>query len=258
MKVKRDIWREYLRAKQDQSPDVPVWKQKFSKVKGSVQREIRTLKNEWWSQKTETIQAAAVRHDSKAVYKHLRFLNDDRDYQIKTVSVKDKDGRLLATEQESLNRWKEHFEELFTQKSDLKLDIIDQVVEQPTQDWLGVMPSLEETKRALRLPCGKTCGKDGILGEMLLPSGLTEQVHQLFQLIWETKDPVLDWRDALVIPVPKKGDTTICDNNRSIFLLSIPGKAFARLILQRIQTYIESILPESQCGFSALAADVST
>ncbi|XP_063590370.1 uncharacterized protein LOC134767242 [Penaeus indicus] len=40
-----------------------------------------------------------------------------------------------------------------------------------------------------------------------------------------------------------------CDNSRSISLLSIVGKAFARVDLGRLQLLAEHVYPEAQCGF---------
>ena len=39
-----------------------------------------------------------------------------------------------------------------------------------------------------------------------------------------------DSRDALIVPVPKKGDLRSCDNWRGISLLDVVGKIFARII----------------------------
>ena len=48
----------------------------------------------------------------------------------------------------------------------------------------------------------------------------------------------------------KKDDRTDCGNNRGIFLLSIAGKIFARILLNRLSTHITpAVVPETQCGF---------
>ena len=46
---------------------------------------------------------------------------------------------------------------------------------------------------------------------------------------------VRDWQDALVVPIPKKGDLRCCDNWRGISLLDVVGK-----ILGRIECFLES------------------
>ena len=48
----------------------------------------------------------------------------------------------------------------------------------------------------------------------------------------------------------KKGNKTDCSNYRGITLLSIAGKAIARILLDRIVKHVANdFLPESQCGF---------
>ena len=58
-----------------------------------------------------------------------------------------------------------------------------------------------------------------------------------------------DWTDAVLIPIPKKGDLSNCDNWRGISLLDVVGKVVARILQDRLQQLAEEELPESQCGF---------
>ena len=57
-------------------------------------------------------------------------------------------------------------------------------------------------------------------------------------------------RDANIIALYKnKGSRSDCNNHKGISLLGITGKAFARVILPRLQKLAERVYPESQCGF---------
>lgn len=58
-----------------------------------------------------------------------------------------------------------------------------------------------------------------------------------------------DLRDAIMIPLFKKGDRTVCGNYRGISLLSSVGKLFAKIVLGRLGRLAEEVLPETQCGF---------
>ncbi len=58
-----------------------------------------------------------------------------------------------------------------------------------------------------------------------------------------------DWKNAEIVPIPKKGDLMQCDNWRGISLLDVAGKLFARIIKERLDVIAEHVLPESQCGF---------
>ena len=54
---------------------------------------------------------------------------------------------------------------------------------------------------------------------------------------------VKDWKDATILPIPKKGNLQVCDNWRGISLLDVVGKLFARVIQERLQVIAEEILP---------------
>ena len=57
-----------------------------------------------------------------------------------------------------------------------------------------------------------------------------------------------EWVKAILVPVYKK-DRKIYDNYHGKFLLSVPGKVLSLLLLNRLETIIDSQLMESQCGF---------
>ena len=48
---------------------------------------------------------------------------------------------------------------------------------------------------------------------------------------------------------PKEGNLKDCKNWRGITLLSIPGKVFNRILLERMKTEVDRLLREEQVGF---------
>ena len=66
----------------------------------------------------------------------------------------------------------------------------------------------------------------------------------LMSAVWEDKCVPQEWADAILVPIPKKGNLHCCDNWRGIALLDVVGKLAARIIQNRLRE-----LPESQCGF---------
>ena len=76
-----------------------------------------------------------------------------------------------------------------------------------------------------------------------------EMLVELVRDVWEEGCVPADWSDAVLIPFPKKGDLSDCDNWRGISLLEVVGKVVARVIQGRPQKLAEDELPESQCGF---------
>ena len=58
-------------------------------------------------------------------------------------------------------------------------------------------------------------------------------------------------RDSKIISVQNKGDRSDCNNYRGISLLDAVGKAFARVVLNRLRLLAERIYPKAQCDFRA-------
>jgi len=56
-----------------------------------------------------------------------------------------------------------------------------------------------------------------------------------------------DWRDAILVPIPKKC-LSLWLLERSLFIES-SWKVVARGIQERLQNLAEDVSPESQCGF---------
>ena len=94
---------------------------------------------------------------------------------------------------------------------------------------------------------------DGITAEILKNGGekMIDHLKQVIQSVWESEVPQ-DWRDVMLVSLYKKGSKSGCSNFRGISLLSIVGKLFSRIILNRLfRTIVNEILPKPQCGFRA-------
>ena len=113
-------------------------------------------------------------------------------------------------------------------------------------------PTLEEIWEALSsVNSGKAAGENGLLPELLkcCDVDLMKYVHDLFVVVWKEEEVPKEWRDALLVPVPKKGDLTKCDNWRGSSLLDIMGKLFGKVLQKRLQELAEELLSDLQCGF---------
>ena len=53
--------------------------------------------------------------------------------------------------------------------------------------------------------------------------------------MWRERRVPSDWYDAVLVPIPKKGDLSKCDNWRGIALLDVVGKVVARVLQERLQ-----------------------
>ena len=60
----------------------------------------------------------------------------------------------------------------------------------------------------------------------------------------------MDWCGACIVPLYKwKGDKCACSNSRGISLLSVVGKLFGRVLINRVRAGTECAIGEDQCRF---------
>ena len=60
--------------------------------------------------------------------------------------------------------------------------------------------------------------------------------------IWKTGEWLTTWTQSLVITLPKKGNLQLCQNYRTISLISHPSKVMLKIILNRLQPQAEEII----------------
>ncbi|VDP77243.1 unnamed protein product, partial [Schistosoma curassoni] len=132
------------------------------------------------------------------------------------------------------NRCVEHFKELLNRPAPLNPPNIEAA---PTDLPTDVgSTTIEEISMAIRqIKSGKAAGPDNIPAEALKADD-EEQVPK-------------DWKEGLLIKIPKKGDLSNCDNYRGITLLSMPGKVFNRVLLNRMRDSVDAQPRDQQAGF---------
>lgn len=170
--------------------------------------------------------------------------------------IKNKTGKILKNEEEILERWQEHFEELL-ETQDKNEDNNDTVVPVPyaensneTEDTEEITISeIEDAMKHIRT--GKAAGYDGIKSEQLKYIGEEgiKILHILFNLIWKEKKIPEDWEKAIILPIYKKGDNRVCTNYRGISLLSTTEKLYEKILENRLRQKIENTLEPSQSAF---------
>ena len=159
--------------------------------------------------------------------------------------IKDKNGKILTSREEILERWATFYEDLYDDPN-----ICDPL---PTTGELPI-PSItkEEIVSAMnRLSSGKSPGIDNIYSEFLKAGGdaMVIILHKLFNLILETGKIPSTFKKALIVVLYKKDDRSECKNYRPISLLSHVYKLFMTIIGNRITDDLYSCFPESQAAY---------
>jgi hypothetical protein len=86
-----------------------------------------------------------------------------------------------------------------------------------TAKRLMTEPSLVEVEVAtVKLKSYKSPGTDQIPGKMIKAGGetLCSYIHELISSIWNKEGLPQQWKESIILPIPKKCDKTLCNNCR--------------------------------------------
>ncbi|KAK3557283.1 hypothetical protein QTP70_026274, partial [Hemibagrus guttatus] len=211
----------------------------------------RRLKREVSKAKQKAYDELYTRLDTREGEKDLYRLARQRDRDGKDVQqvrvIKDRDGRVLTSEESVQSRWKEYFEELMNEENEREkrvegVNSVEQKVDKIRKD---------EVRKALkRMKSGKAVGPDDIPVEVwkCLGEAAVEFLTSLFNRVLESERMPEEWRRSVLVPIFKnKGDVQSCSNYRGIKLMSHTMKVWERVVEARLRKVVE--ICEQQYGF---------
>ena len=80
---------------------------------------------------------------------------------------------------------------------------------------------------------------------------MIDVLTEICNRIWRTGEWPTPWTQSLIITLPKKGNLQLCQNYRTISLISHSSKVMLKVILNRLKPQAEEIIAEEQDGFRA-------
>ena len=220
----------------------------YTEAMKDVKRSIRKDRRKYTEDLAREAEQAAGSGNSKRLYELTKQLAGK--FKNTEVPIKNNEGRLLSSEEDQLERWREYFECLLNRPK--PVTTVD--IEEATTD-LDISiekPSILEIKSAIKkLKTGKAAGPDDIPPEILKAdiNTIADILRNIFDQVWESEKFPKDWREGYMVKIPKKGDLHDCNNYRGIMLLSVPGKVLSRIILERLKAAVEPEFREEQAGF---------
>ena len=247
MKVeeKKKAYTEWLQGRSREKYE--RYKAKKREVKHCVAEAKRAANTSWGRKLT-----SAYEENKRKFWKEIKRA---RKSDTKTEeTVKDETGRLLKGS-DARKRWANYFEDLLNVEEEREADIVAVGgVEVPVMGEVNEEEiTREEIVRALKdTKAGKAPGVDGVRAEMMKEGGATvlEWLVRLFNICFISSMVPLDWVHACIVPLYKgKGDVHECGNSRGISLLSVVGKVYGRVLINRIRDRTESVIAEVQGGF---------
>ena len=95
-----------------------------------------------------------------------------------------------------------------------------------------------EVKWALgSITTNKTSGGYGIPVELfeILKDDAVKVLHSICQQMWKTQQWTQDWKIAVFIPIPKKGNAKECSNYHTVALITHASKVMLKILQARLQ-----------------------
>ena len=98
---------------------------------------------------------------------------------------------------------------------------------------------------------GESAGVDNIPAELVQTGGedVITTLTKICNKILQTGEWPTPWTQSLVITLHKKGN--LCQNYRTINLISHPSKVMLKIILNRLKPQAEKTIAEEQASFRA-------
>ncbi|KAK3536575.1 hypothetical protein QTP86_013771 [Hemibagrus guttatus] len=215
--VQNSVQRKRLAKKKWDMDRTEENRQEYKELQRRVKRKVSKAKQKAYD---ELYTRLDTREGQKDLYRLARQRDrDGKDVQQVRV-IKDRDGRVLTSEESVQRRWKEYFEELMNEENERGkrvegVNSVEQKVDKIRKD---------EVRKALkRMKSGKAVGPDDIPVEVwkCLGEAAVEFLASLFNRVLESEKMPEEWRRSVLVPIFKnKGDVQSCSNYRGIKLMS--------------------------------------
>uniref|UniRef100_H2YWZ5 Reverse transcriptase domain-containing protein n=1 Tax=Ciona savignyi TaxID=51511 RepID=H2YWZ5_CIOSA len=227
--------------------DSPVDEALYKKQNAKVQKMMRKDKERYIEQQCEKIEENAAHNSTKELYQSVKKLT--KSFKPSADTVKSENGAVLCDRDDIKERWKEYCSKLYKRNEKLPSFHVELSIKEPEPP-----PLIEEVIEAIKdLKNDKSPGADEVTAELIKNGGpsLEAFYHKLCCKIWNDQKWPADWVKSVFVPIPKKGDTLQCTNNRTIALISHSSKILLKIIAKRMLGKMEAEIAEEQAGFKA-------
>ena len=220
----------------------------YRRLRREATRSARSDRNRYWSELATTMENAATTGNFGLLYRLIRTASGKT--QRRQPALRNASGELIRSLDEKLVRWIEHFSQVHSQPRShylstpaTQLTAYNIDCSEPTKDEIMRVVTL--------LKNNKAPGEDGIPAEVYKAccTVLLDPLHKLFRSIWEKESFPADWRSSILLPFPKKGDKSVCENYRGISLVDVAAKIFTTILLNRLAPERHTRTRPNQGGF---------
>lgn len=240
----RKIWQKYRDPKD---------KTEYNKLVKEIKKKCQDFKTDTWNHKVENLCTSdnSIWLMTKRL-KATKTINKPLVHQNKNIYSDEEKLKIFADtieRQFTLNKTPSNFDEdIITE------NIYNEYFNEEENKPLGILndATLKELKTIIRkLANKKAPGEDNITNKMLkeLPDNKIHELLNIYNACLKNCYFPNAWKNAIVTLFPKPGkDSSNPENHRPISLLPTLGKLLEKLILVRLEPYLQ-FLPDEQYGF---------
>ena len=220
----------------------------YRRLRREATRSARSDRNQYWSNMATTMEDAANSGNFGLLYRLIRSSSGRT--QSRQTTLRNSSGEPIRNIDEKLARWMEYFGQLHqpvtSQHPTVPIQqatVYNIACGEPTKE--EIMLSINHLKNK------KAPGEDNIPAEIYKTCStvLLDSLHKLFCCIWESETFPSDWSTSILLPLPKRGDKSLCQNYRGISLIDTAAKIFTSVLLRRISAERNSRTRPNQGGF---------
>ena len=214
------------------------------------QREVkRSIRKAEYNYVNNMLEEGFKNNDSKPFWRYIKSRKQD---SIGVSPLKDH-GTLTSDSLQKANILLRQFQSVFTKEdpSEALPEVTSAHISHPLTNI--VIDTNGVNKLLRNLNTAKACGPDSIPNKILASCAdqLSPGLRAVFQLSLDTGTLPLDWRNANISSVYKKGDKHLAENYRPISLTCVSCKLLEHIICRHLMKHLEdnSILTNLNHGF---------
>jgi len=242
--AKKAAWNMYNKCGKDEAL-YKVYKRKLNK---SV-AENRKAKMQF-----EKKLALNIKNDSKSFF---AYANANRKSNNKVGPLKDQNKNVIVSNKLAADHLNKYFASVFVEEDLISIPKPNKVFQGSNENCLQSIEINEElvSRKLNSLNVSKSQGPDEVHGKLLveLSKEIAPSLVSVFKASLETGVVPQDFRDAIVVPLHKKGGRDKAENYRPISLTSIVGKMLESIIKDNLVKFLDenSLIKDSQHGFTS-------
>ena len=241
MRYRQNMWRVYKHTGKDK--DYEVYKEALNSATNEVRKAKRNFEHKL---------AQNIKSDSKSFYAYVRSKQNVRD---KVGPLEDNAGNIITEGCSMAEELNVHFSSVFTREDTSSLPVPETKFNGSEEEKLGqlvVTPEVVASK-INNMKENKSPGVDGLSPKILKETveQISKPLAHVFNMSLQEGIVPVEWKEANIIPLFKKGSRNKSVNYRPVSLTSVICKLLETIIRDHMMDFLvkHKLINTSQHGF---------